>query len=145
MADRVENRAPGWFWVVALLVLLWEAGGVVAYLMQVTMTADQMRALPEGQRQLYTILPGWITAAFAVAVWLGLSGAIGLLMRQGWARSMFIVSLVAAIVQFGWVFAVGKAHVLIGPSAIPMPAAIILIGAALVWFAGYARAKGWLR
>jgi len=40
---------------------------------------------------------------------------------------------------------VAKAHQTIGASAIPFPALIILIGAALVWFAGMAARRGWLR
>lgn len=145
MNDTVETRVPVWFWIIAVLALLWELGGVIAYMMQVTMTADQLAALPEGQRHLYSITPGWITAIFAVAVWGGLTAAIGLLMRRRWAQSLFIVSLVAAIVQFGWVFAIGRAHEVIGPSAIPLPATIIVIGIILVVFANWAAKRGWLR
>lgn len=145
MNDTVERRVPAWFWIVAGVALLWELSGVIAYMMQVTMTADQLAALPEGQRHLQSITPGWITALFAVAVWSGLTAAIGLLMRRRWAQPLFIASLVAAIMQFGWIFAIGRAHDVIGPSAIPLPVTIIVIGIMLVIVANRAAKRGWLR
>ncbi len=144
MIDR-QTSAPLWFWVAAILAVMWETGGAAAYLMQVTMTPADMANLPAAQRDLYAATPLWVTAAFAVAVWSGVLGAIALLLRRGAARGLFIVSVAAAIVQFGWVFGVAHAHRTIGTSAIPLPAAIIAAGVALVWFAGFAKARDWLR
>src|SRR3954466_4568422 len=97
-----QARVPGWYWLGAGVALLWEAGGCYAYLTQVTMKAADMGALPAAQRDLWLAMPAWLWAAYAIAVWIGLAGALGLLMRQSWARTAFIVSLAAALVQFGW-------------------------------------------
>jgi hypothetical protein len=142
-----DTRAsiPVWYWAVAILALLWEAGGCYAYLTQVTMKAADMGLLPAAQRDLWLAMPVWVWSAYAVAVWVGLSGALGLLMRQRWARMALLVSLVAALVQFGWVFLANPVLGTLGPSAAALPACIIVIGAALVWFAGYAAKRGWLR
>jgi hypothetical protein len=144
--DQMEKgTVPGWYWLVAILALLWEAGGCYAYLTQVTMKVVDMGALPAAQRDLWLAMPAWVWSAYAIAVWVGFLGALALLMRWRWARAAFLVSLTGAIVQFGWTFLVKHALSVLGASAAALPAAIILVGAFLVWFAGAAARWGWLR
>lgn len=145
MATLSDNRVPAWYWIVAVLALLWEAMGCFAYLTDVSMTAADIAALLEGQRKLYEAMPAWQTAVYAVAVWVGLSGAVMLLMRRNWARSLFIVSLIACLIQFGWSFLVLKAGEVVGPIAYPLPVAIIAVAVILVWFSTMAGRRGWLR
>ena len=68
MSDNVGLKVPTWFWVVAVLALLWELMGVAAYLSDVSMTDADLAKLPDGQRQLYAMMPSWVTAAYAIAV-----------------------------------------------------------------------------
>ena len=140
-----KARVPVWYWVVPILALLWEACGCYAYLTQVRMKAADMGALPAAQRDLWLAMPAWIWSAYAIAVWVGLLGALALLMRSRLARPAFLVSLAGAIVQFGWTFLVRHALSVLGASAAALPAAIILIGAFLIWFASAASRWGWLR
>lgn len=145
MADGVSEKVPAWFWIVSGLALLWEAMGCYAYLTQVSMGPEQLAALPAGQRQLFTAMPIWVAAAYGIATWGGLLGAIALLMRRGWAWALFIASLVAVLVQFGWSFLIADAATLVGPSAYPLPIAIIAIAALLVWFSSMSSRHGWIR
>ncbi|MEA3001760.1 MAG: hypothetical protein QOH81_548 [Sphingomonadales bacterium] len=145
MNGGTRASVPIWYWLAAILAFLWEAGGCYAYLTQVSMKAADMGALPAAQRDLWLAMPAWIWSVYAVAVWVGLTGALALLLRQRWARSAFLVSLLAALIQFGWVFLANPVLGSLGPSAALFPACIILIGAILVWFAGYAAKRGWLR
>ena len=85
MASARQN-VPGWFWLVAGIAFLWEAMGCYMYVAQVTMSAADLAALPAQQRELWEAMPGWVTGAYAVAVWAGLAGAIGLLLRHRLAR-----------------------------------------------------------
>ena len=128
MDDAVRPAVPGWFWIVAILALLWEAMGCYAYLSTITAADDTV--------------PTWVSGAFAVAVWVGVSGAILLLMRQRLARTAFALSLVAAIVQLAGVLFVAK------PVSGGQPAALyaaVAIGLVLLWFADHAIKRGWLR
>ena len=145
MATTYSERVATWFWVIAVLALLWEAMGCYAYLTQVSMTAEQLAALPEGQRQLFTSMPDWVTAAYGIATWGGLLAAILLLMRRRWATIMFAISLIALLAQFGWSFLVADAASAVGPSAYGLPAAIIIAGVLLLWFSSWAARRGWLR
>ncbi len=139
------GRVPGWYWVVAVLALLWEAMGCYAYVTQVSMDSAALARLPAAQRDLWMAMPPWVTGAYAVAVWAGLIGALGLLLRRGWARLAFAASLVAVVVQFGWTFLATPILTTIGPSAAGFPAFILLVAALLLWFAGFAAKRGWLR
>lgn len=139
------GRVPGWYWAVAAIALLWEAMGCFAYVTQVSMDAAALAQLPAAQRDLWMAMPAWVTGAYAIAVWGGLLGAIGLLLRRNWARLAFAASLVAVVVQFGWTFLATPALTTIGASAAAFPAFIVLMAAALLWFSGLAAKRGWLR
>jgi hypothetical protein len=145
MAQMERRPVPGWFWAIAILALLWEAGGCYAYLTQVSAGSAAMQTMPAAQRALWQAMPAWVWSAYAAAVWVGLSGAILLLMRQSWARPAFIVSLVGIVVQFGWVFLRTPILSSIGSSAAILPATIFVVGVFLIWFSAMAIGRGWLR
>jgi len=138
-------KLPKWYWVASVLALLWTAMGVASYLYHVTLSPDGIAALPAGQAKLMNMTPAWVNGAFAIATWGGLLGAIGLLLRRRWARGLFVLSLIALLIQFGWVFLVARSHELIGPSSALFPAIIAALGIILIWFASDAAKRGWLR
>ena len=144
MATVATTKVPGWYWAVAVLALLWAAAGCFAYVSQVSMDAADMAALPAAQREIWQMMPAWATAAYAVAVWSGLAGAIGLLLRRRWARPAYIVSLAAVLVQFGWTFVASPILSTVGPSSAAFPLFIVVAGIVLIWFAGTAARRGWL-
>jgi hypothetical protein len=146
MAEDVAKPAvPGWFWAAAIVALLWELAGCYAYLTQISMDAADLAKLPAGQAEMWRTMPIWAKCAYAVAVWVGLTGAIALLMRRRWAREAFAVSLLAVLVQFGWAFLGTPMLRTLGLSAAGFPILIILAAAVLFWFAGWATRRGWLR
>ena len=145
MEDTEKATVPAWFWTVAVIALLWEAMGCFAYLGQVTMTPAEMAALPPAERDIWRAMPAWLDGVYAVAVWVGLTGALGLLLRRRWARICFIVSLVAVLIQFGWTFVATPVLTTVGPVAAGLPLLIIVIAVALVWLSGLAIQRGWLR
>ena len=136
--------APRSFLVVGLVVLLWNLMGVSVYLMQVTMSAETLALLPEAERILMESLPAWATGAFAIAVFGGLLGCVGLLLKKAWSVPVFLVSLIAIVVQFAhWLFMTNSREVY-GSEVFIMPALVTLVGAFLVWYSRGAKAKGWL-
>lgn len=139
------GRVPGWYWAVAALALLWEALGCFAYLNQVSMDSAALAGLPAEQREIWTAMPGWAVGAYAVAVWAGLLGAVGLLLRRRWARLAFTASLAGVVVQFGWTFHATPILRTMGASAAAFPAFILIAAALLLWFSGLAAKRGWLR
>ena len=146
MIDEVAKPAvPGWFWAVAIVALLWELMGCYAYLTQISMSAADLARMPPEQAEMWRAMPIWAKCAYAVAVWVGLTGAIALLMRRRWAREAFAVSLLAVLVQFGWSFLGTSMLRTMGAAGAAFPLVIIVVGAALLWFSGQAIRRGWLR
>ncbi|MGE0180305.1 MAG: hypothetical protein AB7O91_10850 [Sphingomonas sp.] len=139
-------RPPVWYWIVAILALLWEAAGCYFYVVQVSMDAADLAALPARQAAAFGAMQGWQWALFAVAVWSGLAGAVGLVVRR---RAIALwglwLSLIAALVQYGYAFTTPEIQAMPAAEALPLPIAIGVIGLALVLFAGSAAGRGWLR
>ena len=144
MSDIVGRRPPTWFWIVAVLGLLWEAFGVATYLMHVGVLPSDTSRMSAAEVALAESMPVWATAAYAVAVFAGLLGAVGLFLRKGWSRSLLFLSLLALLVQFGWWIFISGAMEVIGPSMLTMPIVIIVVGILLVWIANHAAKRGWL-
>lgn len=145
MTDDARTGVPGWYWAVAIVALLWEAFGCFTYIQWVTMDAAKMATMPAAEREMWLAMPPWLTGVYAIAVWIGLAGAVALLMRRRWARLAFGLSLAAVIVQFGWIFLTTPILTTIGPTSTYMPAAIIIVGGIWFLFASMAAKRGWLR
>ncbi len=140
------NKPPAWFWIVAAVAALWACAGCASYLMQVTMTPADLAALPAAQQEVWRAMPGWLFGVFAIAVWIGLAGAVALLFRRRIARSLYLVSLIAVIIQFGWIFTMTPILKLMGfGEAAGFPIVIAVIQVVMIWFSGYAIRRRWLR
>lgn len=144
--ETSKSKLPTWYWIVSALALVWMLFGVLAWLADVTMDESALAQMTEAQRQLYTSRPQWLFVVYAIAIFSGLVGAIGLLMRKSWAIPAFAVSLVAIIVQFGYTFLVmDTLEVLGAAAALPFPIVIFAIGVLLLWFAMRSKKVGWIR
>jgi hypothetical protein len=109
---------------IGVLGALWSAGGVFAYL-------DHVGAIGG---EPGTAMPALITAAFATATFGGLAGSVGLALLQRWAAPVLWLSFAAAVVNWGWVFAYGRAG--------EVPLGIAVIAAALLLAVVASRAPG---
>lgn len=137
-------KPPTWFWVVSIIALLWNLMGVFNYLNQAFNQQAILETLDQAQREAFEGIPAWATAAFALAVFSGTLACIGLLLRKKWARPLFILSLLAAVVQFiHWLF-ISNAVEAFGPSTYAMPVIVIIIGICLILFSKKGIEKGWL-
>lgn len=146
MATIGQRRAiPTIFWVVGGLLTLWGAMGVFACVQQFRLGADAMGPASDYDRTLYAALPGWYNYVYAVAVGAGFLGGLALLMRAGVARMLFIVSLVAVVLQFGWLFGTTDLIAQKGAVAVvPFPLFIAAVAVFGVWYAGHAARRGWI-
>ena len=140
-----SSKPPTWYWVVSAIAVLWMLFGVMAWVMDLMTDEAALTDMSEAQRQLYAARPQWLFAVYGVAIFSGLAGAIGLLLRKSWATMLLGLSLAAIIVQFGYTFLGMDAVKLLGAAAaIPFPLVIFLIGVALLWFARRSQKAGWI-
>ncbi len=142
MSDTLSPRTL--FWAISGLALLWNLMGVAAFFGMMMMSPEMAtEAYGQDFLDIFSTKPAWATGAFAVAVFAGALGCIGLLLRKKWARALFILSFVGVIVHNVWGVMAGTLSV-VGPFDKVMTVAVMLIGALLIWYAGKRIADGTL-
>lgn len=139
------SKIPAWYWIVAIVMLLWNVMGVMSFIMHVVTPEASMEGLSEAEIALYDQYPAWTKVAFAIAVFGGFLGCIGLLMKKAWAKSMFIASLIGIVVQMSHSLLVTDHLDVYGPGGAVMPLMIVAIGGLLVYLANRWTKNGWLK
>lgn len=134
-----STKVPFWYWIVSAIAVIWNALGVDQYLGQAYQTERWKSMLTQEQIDLSKSIPAWVTAIFAIAVFSGLLGSIGLLFKKSWSKLMFIISLIAVILQMGYYFSQGHTD------NMGMTIMIIVFAIFLVWFSKFASKKGWFK
>jgi hypothetical protein len=141
----VRNKPPGWFWLVAVLAVLWGVIGVAAFYMDLTMSPAAVADMTQYDRALRASRPGWFMWLYGAAVWAGFIGGVLLLLRSTLAHPVFVLALVLVIAMFGYIFAVTDLIAVKGfVVAAGFPIVIAAIAAAEIWFAARARLRGWI-
>jgi hypothetical protein len=145
MSDVIGARAPGWFRLLAVLGLAWNAFGIYMYLAKSAgMFGDRFAGLDAAHRELAASVPSWVTAAFAIAVFAGFIGTLLLVMLKRLAKPLLILSLLAVLVQCAWIVGMSNARAVEGNMAFVMPGMVTLVAILLVWLAMVGDRKGWL-
>ena len=142
MDDEFAPRPlAGWFLPAAIASLLFMGLGCVSYLMHVLADPSTM---PLDQRAAYEAEPMWVTAAYAVAVWVGLAGTILLVMRKRLAEAALIVSLVAVLVWLAGLILVTPLRESMSANDLLVAIVVTALTWTIFWFARHSRQRGWL-
>mgnify|MGYP005989102467 FL=1 len=123
------NKPTAIYWIIGVIALLWNGLGVMAYLARAFMTDEMIAALPEEQQKEFLVnYPAWVTAAFALAVFGGVLGAVYLLLRKKLATTLFAISGIAAIAQHIYIF------MNVEVNSYVMPVLVIVVCIFLYWY-----------
>lgn len=98
----------------------------------------------EWDHAYFAALPGWFNYDYAVAVGCGLLGSAALLARSKLALPLHVVSLIAIVIQFGYVFTATDLIAVKGMWTIWFPAFIFAMGLAQIRVAMLARRRRWI-
>lgn len=140
MNNHIANKVHFSFWVISLLMLFWNVMGCVNFFAQLNPVL--VASYRESEQAIIQGRPLWATIGFAVAVFGGVFGCVLLLLKNHMAFYLFVASLVGVIaanfhaITLNIHFGLGE---IIGIIIMPFIVAIFLI-----WYAEYARGKGWL-
>ncbi len=145
MTDFSNTKPPVWFWIVSVIALIWNGMGVMQYLAQAYMTDDFKSQYTAEQLEMINNTPAWATAAFAIAVFSGLLGSLLLLLKKRFATTLFLISLLAILVQLYHNLVVVDSIEIIGSIAAVMSGIILVLGIVLFLFSKMAARKGWLK
>jgi hypothetical protein len=137
-----ETGATHWsFWAISAVALIWNAGGVANYFVQ--MDPEMISAYRESEQAIIAGRPAWATGAFAIAVFGGAIGSVLLLLRRSAAIYLFVASLAGVI---GTMIHALAADIEFGPGEIAgiivMPLAVATF---LIWYAKRSQTRGWIR
>lgn len=145
MATNAARRPPAWFTAVAVVLLLWGLMGCWAFYLHLTL-GPMMTPEPNAWERGYSAaLPAWFTPVYGVAIGAGVLGGLALLARSRFAQPLYLVSLIAVVIQFGWTFAATDLVAHKGAAAtMPFPLLIGGIAVFQLWLAGFARRRGWI-
>lgn len=139
-------KAPWHLWVVGILAVLWNAVGVLDYLMTETRNASYMSVFTPEQLAYFNGLPKWIIATWAIGVWGGLLGSLLILLQRRRAVQVLTVSLLSAAVTFFYNFVLSDGlRVMGGAAALLMPAVVIVVAILLLIYSRQAAQSGRLR
>lgn len=92
------RQTPWHLWVIGGIALVWNAMGAFDYVMTQTGNEAYMSGFTPEQLAFFYGFPPWVVAAWAIAVWGGVLGALLLLLRRRLAVSVFLISLVAMMI-----------------------------------------------
>jgi hypothetical protein len=138
------NGSPRWFRPVAVVALLWNLLGCVAYLVDVTISPERLSKMTAAQQAWYAARPAWAVAATATAVWFGAAGSLGLVLRKTWATWLLVLSLVGVIVQDLWLFVISGAATQAGAVTFITQGLVLVVAVALIALARRGTAQAWL-
>jgi lipid-A-disaccharide synthase-like uncharacterized protein len=145
MTQETKQKPPFWFWMIAIIGIIWNGLGLNQYLHQVYKTEGLKKMYPDPE-VLEAILntPSWVMAAFATAVLFGLLGCLLLLLRKQWAYPFFVLSLLGAALQSYYTIFMSPAINIYGYGALLMPLTILLLGFIFVIFAKKCVRQSWI-
>jgi lipopolysaccharide export LptBFGC system permease protein LptF len=137
---------PTWFWIVTGLGLAWNIFGLTAFNEFAKGTKDywQSTGMTAEQAALYSSLPSWMTAAFALGVVAAVIGCLLLLARNRlavpvlWASLLGYIALYIGDIIYGVFAALGMPQIVV-------LSLVVAVAAGLLWMANYAKSRGMLR
>jgi hypothetical protein len=135
------SALPKWYKPVAVVALVWNLIGASAYLMDVMMTPEAVARLSDAQRAMYESRPAWFVVAYACAVWFGVGGSLGLVMRRRWATPLLVVSLVGLVAQDTALLS--RPEVRSDVTVIGLQGMVMVIAVLLLLLARRAERNGW--
>ncbi|MFV2067304.1 MAG: hypothetical protein ACC645_10020 [Pirellulales bacterium] len=143
--DTGAQGTPRHLWVVGIIALLWNAIGAMDYVMTQTRNEAYMSQFTPEQLEFYYGFPGWVVAAWAIAVWGGVLGAVLLLLRKRLAVPVFLASLVAMVITTVQNYVLSNGLEVVGDAfAVAFSALIFVVAVALYVYARAMQKRGTL-
>lgn len=141
---RLGAKLPVWYWVVAILAILWNAFGCFDFTMTMIRDPGYLAAFPAQYVAYLDTLPLWLAGFWALGVGGGLAASLLLLRRSRVAPTVFAFSLLGLAVTsfYQWTDATAPATGLVDKA---ISAVIWLVALALLSLSLRMLRRGWLR
>ena len=138
----MKTKTPWWFWLVGVLAVLWNSGGVMDFTMTHSQNEAYLAAFTEEQREYFLSFPLWANIAWALGVFGAFLGSLMLLFKRAWAYPLYLASIAGMLISFGYQFTSDAPADLYSGGALAFTIAIFVVAFLLLWFASSMRNKG---
>lgn len=139
-----SHSNPKWFKPIVIIALLWNLIGVINFFIQINLSEEAIAALPEAEQALMNSTPLWSLVAFALGVFGGATGSLGLLIQKKWAFYPLLFSLVGVVAQMTYWLFFTQAVDVYGSETYTMPVLVILVAFFLLRLAKKGIKEGYL-
>jgi len=139
-----KTQSPKWFSIVAVVALVWNILGLMAFVSHIMMTPEVIAELPKAEQALYQNTPLWATIAFACAVVGGTLGSILLILKKSLANILFLISLFGVLVNDYYSFFIIDSLTVYGIASIAMPIMVLIVAIALILLTSKAQQNSWI-
>ena len=143
MSETEGTKTPTHLWIIGVVALLWNALGAFDYVMTQTKNDAYMSKFTPEQLEFFYGLPAIVVAAWAIAVWGGVLGALLLLLRKSLAVWVLLASFVAMAITSFHNFVLSDGMEAIGdPVALVFSALIFVVALVLYLYARKMQKQG---
>ena len=145
--DPPASRAktPIWFWIVAVIAVVWNFGGAFDYVMTQYRVDWYLAQLTEAQSAYFFGFPPWYDAIWASAVFAAFGASLALLIRSRFAKPLFLASIVLFVASAIYVYGFTPAIEMMGAGGTVFSLVIFASLVALWRLSAWAHARGILR
>lgn len=143
--DSGRGDVPKHLWIVGGLALLWNAVGAFDYLATQLRWQFYMSQFSPEQLEYFYGFPAWTVSAWALAVWGGVAGSAGLLLRRRWSVWIFGLSLVGMAATTVYSYGMSEGAEMMGTGGVVFTGVIAVVAAFLFLYARRLAAAGVLR
>ena len=134
---QTRTNTPIHLWIIGVLALVWNSGGAFDYAATQLRIESYMNQFTSEQLDYFYGFPVWMDAAWAIAVWSSVLGALALLFRKSWAVHLFALAIAGLLVSSFYNFALANGAELMGDGAVIFT---VVIWVAAIFLFLYARA-----
>ena len=127
-------KTPIHLWIVGVLALLWNFMGAFDYLATQLKLESYMGQFTQEQLDYFYGIPAWAVSGWAIAVWIGLIGTVGLLLRRKWSVVAFAISLAGLAISSIYTLFLSNGLEIMGGTGTVMTVLIWVISIFLVWY-----------
>lgn len=146
MSDTISNKPTTLFWCIAAIFVLWALIGCGMYITEMTMSdAAYAEAFGPELAAVRDVYPTWGIAGYAIAVWSGLVASILFILRRRLSATLFILSLVMAVIGFIPSFTNSTLRGAAGEGFWIMPLIVVAIGCFEIFYSRKQQVNGILR
>ena len=100
MTENQSSKTPWHIWVVGILSVLWNSGGVFDFSMTQSNNEEYLSQMTAAQVEFFNNMPSWIIGLWGFSVLSAFLGGFLILMRKSLAYCVYLLSFATMIICF---------------------------------------------